>query len=60
MQRHPGIQLSQIPVAGPAGIVFALGMVLLILIAIPAARPFMVGATVLGTVGGLLLHRSHS
>lgn len=57
MDKHPGIRIDAIPASGGAGMVFALGMVALILIGIPAARPFMAAAGIVGVLAGLALYR---
>jgi hypothetical protein len=51
MQPHPGIRIDKIPAAGGGGLIFALGMVSVVLLAIPAIRP-LAGVCLLG---GLLL-----
>jgi hypothetical protein len=51
MKIHPGIRIDSIPVAGGGGLVVAVGMVVLILIAVPALRPL--AAASVG--GGVLL-----
>ncbi len=60
MEHHPGIRIDSIPAEGGGGLIFALGMVVVLLLAIPALLP-VVG---LCAVGGILLapvlHRLHS
>ena len=51
MQSHPGIRIDSIPAQGGGGLIFALGMVAVVLIAIPALR-LVAG---LSALGGLLL-----
>jgi hypothetical protein len=51
MQPHPGIRIDRIPAQGGGGLIFAVGMVALVLVAMPAVRPLVA----LAVVGGLLL-----
>lgn len=51
MEVHPGIRIHSIPAAGGGGLIFALGMVLLVLIAVPPLRPL----AAVGLAGGVLL-----
>ena len=48
---HPGIRIDSIPVAGGGGLIFAVGMTAVSLLAVPALRPVF-GLCLLG---GLLL-----
>jgi hypothetical protein len=49
--RHPGIRIDSIPVQETGGLIFAVGMSVLFLLAVPALLP-VVGAAV---IGGALL-----
>jgi hypothetical protein len=51
MRLHPGIRINSIPVAGIAGLIVAVGITVVILLAVPALRPL--AALSLG--GGVLL-----
>ena len=52
---HPGITMHRIPVAGVGGLIFAIGIVVMAILGIPAAQWFLIGAVVLGiAVVGLL------
>jgi hypothetical protein len=51
MQPHPGIRIDKIPAAGGGGLIFAVGMALLVLVAMPGVRPL----AALALLGGLLL-----
>jgi len=51
MKMHQGIRIDRIPLAGTGGLIVAVGIVLLILFAVPALRPL--AALCLG--GGALL-----
>jgi hypothetical protein len=51
MQPHPGIRIDKIPAEGGGGLIFAAGMALLVLLALPGVRP-LAG---LALLGGLLL-----
>jgi hypothetical protein len=51
MRVHPGIQISRISVEGGGGLIFAIGMVSIVLLAMPALRPL----ALLSILGGVLL-----
>lgn len=51
MKVHPGIRIHRIPVAGGAGLIVAVGMIVLILMAVPALRPIAAASV----CGGVLL-----
>jgi hypothetical protein len=51
MQPHPGIRIDRIPAAEGGGLIFALGMVLVLLLAMPSILPL----AALCLLGGLLL-----
>ncbi len=59
MQVHPGIRIHSIPAEGGGGLIFAAGMVALVLLAMPAVWPLALGAVVGGAVLAPLLHRSY-
>jgi hypothetical protein len=48
---HPGIRIDHIPAEGGGGLIFALGMIVVFLIGVPALRPLAAAAL----LGGLLL-----
>jgi hypothetical protein len=48
---HPGIRIDHIPAEGGGGLIFALGMIAVFLIGVPALRP----VAVVTALGGLLL-----
>jgi hypothetical protein len=50
MRIHPGIRINSIPVAGGGGLIVALGVPLLVLVAVPAIRPL----AAVCVVGGVL------
>jgi len=52
---HPGITMHKIPVKGPAGLLFAVGMVIIFLIYLPEARWFLVLSLALGVIIGVIL-----
>jgi hypothetical protein len=56
MDRHPGIRIDSIPVAGAAGLIFAVGVVGIALVGLPALRLLFLGMLVGGALGGLALH----
>jgi hypothetical protein len=51
MQVHPGIRINRIPADGMGGLIFAVAMAALPLLAIPALRPI----ALLGLIGGAVL-----
>jgi len=52
---HPGITMHAIPVKGPAGLLFTIGVLVLFLLGLPAARWFLALSLVLGVVIGVIL-----
>jgi hypothetical protein len=54
---HPGIRIDHIPAEGGGGLIFALGMVAVFLISIPALRPVAALALLGGLVLAPVLHR---
>jgi len=57
--KHPGITGRLLVDGGVAGAIAAVGFLTMGLIGLPLARPFFVGAAVLGTFVGLLLWWKH-
>jgi hypothetical protein len=56
MQLHPGITMHKIPVGGNVtGLVFAIGVVAMILLALPEARSFLALSLPIGVVIGIIL-----
>ena len=51
MQPHPGIQIHRIPAEGVGGLIFAVGMAAIVLVAVPSLRPLALVAV----LGGVLL-----
>ena len=56
---HPGICIHKIPVKGGAGLVFALGVMLVFLIGSPAVRWFFLLSIPPGLLIGLVLFLLH-
>jgi hypothetical protein len=56
MRPHPGIRIDRIPAAGGGGLIFAVGIPLLVLIAMPAVRPIVAVAAVAGLLLAPVLH----
>jgi len=52
---HPGITMHKIPVKGPMGLIFALGVVVTALIALPEARWFLALSVPTGLVIAIIL-----
>jgi hypothetical protein len=57
MQPHPGIRIDRIPAAGGGGLIFAIGMVAIVLVALPAVRPLAAVAFLGGALLAPILHR---
>jgi len=56
---HPGIRIDKIPAKGGVGLVFTIGVMAMILIALPQARWFLALAIPAGIVVGLAMHFLH-
>lgn len=57
---HPGISMHKLPVgAGAAGFIFAVGMVLVFLLKLPALWGFLVPAVIVGALVALFLQGAH-
>jgi len=54
---HPGIRIDHIPAEGGGGLIFAIGMVAVFLLSIPALRPVAAAAALCGVVLAPILHR---
>jgi len=52
---HPGITMHKIPVKGPAGLVFTVGIIAIALISLPQARWFLALSLPTGIVIGIIL-----
>ena len=59
MQPHPGIRINSIPAQGGGGLIFALGMVAIVLLGLPAVRPLAAVAVLGGVLLAPVLHRFH-
>jgi hypothetical protein len=57
MQMHPGIRIDSIPAEGGGGLIFALGMAGVVLLAMPALRPVALLCLGGGLVLAPILHR---
>jgi hypothetical protein len=55
MRIHPGIRINSIPVAGGGGLIVAVALPLLILVAVPAIRPLAAVCVLGGVLFGILL-----
>jgi hypothetical protein len=58
MQIHPGITMHKIPVKGPMGLVFTIGVLAMILISLPEARWFLAMSLPIGVVIAIILRRT--
>ena len=54
---HPGIRIDHIPAQGGGGLIFALGMIGVFLIGVPALRPVAAVAVLGGLLLAPILHR---
>jgi len=52
---HPGITMHKIPVEGPRGLVFTVGVLAMILLSLPEARWFLAISLPTGVVIGIIL-----
>jgi hypothetical protein len=52
---HPGITMHSIPVKGSMGLVFTVGLLAMILVALPEARWFLAMSLPTGVVIGILM-----
>ena len=60
MTNHPGISMHKLPVGGNiAGGLFTIGVVLMVLVGVPLAPWFLLGATVLGAILSIFVMRWH-
>jgi len=57
MQVHPGIRIHQIPAHEGGGLIFAIGMATVVLLAVPALRPVALLALAGGALLAPVLHR---
>ena len=55
MHLHPGITMHKIPVKGGAGLLFAVGIIVIALISLPQARWFLALSLPTGIVIGIIL-----
>lgn len=56
---HPGIRIDHIPAEGAGGLIFAIGSVVIFLMAFPALRPIAAAAVLGGLLLAPVLHRLH-
>jgi hypothetical protein len=59
MSPHPGIRIDHIDAAEGGGLIFAVGMVVLFWLAVPAFRPLVIACVVLGALYAPIFHRGH-
>jgi hypothetical protein len=57
MYPHRGIRIDRIPAEEGGGIIFAVGIVMLFLIGVPAMRPLVAATALCGVLLAPLLHR---
>jgi hypothetical protein len=57
MQTHPGIRIDRIPAEEGGGFIFALGMVGVVLVAMPGFWPVALGCLAGGALLAPVLHR---
>jgi hypothetical protein len=55
MKMHPGINMHKIPVQGPAGLLFTVGVLIIFLTGLPAARWFLALSLPCGVIIGIIL-----
>jgi len=59
LSRHPGIRIDKTPVRSWVGLVFAVGVMVLFLIALPAVRWFLLLTLPAGMLAGVVLFFLH-
>ena len=52
---HPGITMHKIPVKGPAGLIFTVGVLIIFPISLPEARWFLALSVPLGVIIGAIM-----
>ncbi len=52
---HPGITMHKIPIKGPAGLIFTIGMLVIFLIRLPEARWFLALSLPVGVIIAIIL-----
>jgi hypothetical protein len=57
MQVHPGIRIDRIPAEGGGGLIFAMGMVGVMLVAMPGLWPVALACLAGGALLAPILHR---
>ena len=60
MNPHRGILISRIPVDGAAGLIFAVGMVVTVLVAMPQLRSIFALSALCGVLFAPVLRKLHS
>jgi hypothetical protein len=55
---HAGIRIDHIPVEGAGGLIFAIGMMALTIMAVPAITPLALACLVGGLIFAPLFHRA--
>lgn len=60
MEPHRGILVHRIPVEGLGGLLFALGMASVTIMAMPGLRPLALLSIAAGVLAAPLVHRLHS
>ena len=56
MENHPGIRIDKIPVAGVAGLFFAVGLIMIGFMGLPTYRWWFLIAVSGGVIGGVILY----
>ena len=56
---HPGIQIHRIPAEEGGGLIFAIGMAAIVLVAIPSLRPLALACIAGGVLLAPVLYRLH-
>ncbi len=59
MKEHEGPRIDKIPVTGTAGLIFAIGVMLIIFIGVPQARLWLYISVPLGIAVGVVLRYMH-
>ena len=59
MDKHPGIRIDKIPIEGGPGLIFAVGILVISLMATPFTRAFFLLSILGGALGAVILYLWH-
>jgi hypothetical protein len=56
MEKHPGSRIDKIPVKGVVGLIFVIGFLIVLLVAVPATRWFLLISLPAGVLVGVIMY----